>query len=78
MPEFSANVATNIRTARRSRGHTQRSLAAALDVSERTVVNWESGHRLPNRTHLERLAAELEQTPAWFYATHEPDEVAAV
>lgn len=64
------HVAINIQTARLSRGHTQASLARTLGLGLRTIQTWELGEALPNRSNLEALAAELDHTPAWFYAEH--------
>lgn len=77
MTSFISNVGGNIRHARRSRGHTQESLARALDVSVRAVGAWERASALPNRKNLLQLAAELDRKPEWFYAVHEPAEAAA-
>lgn len=35
---------------REEKGLTQRQLAEAIGVSERTVINWENGHRIPRLT----------------------------
>ena len=41
---------------RRARGETQRAVALALDVTERTYVRWEVGPTLPDAVNLIKLA----------------------
>lgn len=72
-----ANLGANVRAARKERGHTQESLARALDLSVKSVRNWETGESPPSRRNLERLSAELGRTPDWFYAVHEEMQKAA-
>ncbi len=48
-----------IRTLREARGLTQRQLAEALSVSDKTVSKWECGHGLPDISLMEPLAAAL-------------------
>jgi transcriptional regulator with XRE-family HTH domain len=75
LPQF----AVNLRAARVVAGHTQESLARALDVSTSTVQGWESKSdpRLPHGRNLQALADALEQEPGWFYAVHADAEAAA-
>ena len=42
-----ANSAAGFVKLRKSRGVTQKQIAEALDLSERTVLDWESGKRIP-------------------------------
>lgn len=70
-------VATNIRTVRKAKGHTQESLARALNVAYRTVQGWEQGDSLPSRSNLEALAKEFDREPAFFYTNHDDEPVAA-
>ena len=52
-------TASAIRTLREARGLTQKQLADALAVSDKTVSKWECGRGLPDITLLEPLAAAL-------------------
>lgn len=52
-------TAAAIRTLREARGLTQKQLAEAIAVSDKTVSKWECGYGLPDITLLEPLAAAL-------------------
>lgn len=56
---------------RQRKGLTQRQVAAALDVSNRTVSSWESGTSLPRLKLLEALGELLDTTPAEILAGRE-------
>lgn len=53
----------NIRAQRALLGKTQAELAAAIDVSQRAVSNWERGTAAPSLRHQMALARELRCSP---------------
>ena len=52
----SASLASRITEAREAQALTKRELAARLDVSERTIWNYENGARTPRGFRLRQLA----------------------
>ncbi len=58
-------IGIRIRQARVARGWTQAQLAKALGVRRSSVVRWETGHCVPSRLGVPRLAQVLNQTPDW-------------
>lgn len=52
-----------IRSAREKAGKTQREVAEALNVCERTVMRWELGQSMPPGDSLIRLARILRRNP---------------
>lgn len=52
-------VGERIRTIRTDKGLTQRDLAARLDVSQQSVMQWENGIRHPKTDTLKRIAEAL-------------------
>lgn len=55
-------LATNLRAARKAKGHTQVSLAAALGCSVSFITLLERGKRKPSLVFLDKLAKELSLT----------------
>lgn len=49
----------NIATLRKRAGLTQKSLAAAMDVTDAAVAQWETGAAMPTADKLPKLAAVL-------------------
>ena len=64
-------VGQRIRSLRKSAGLLQKEVAAECGVKELSVIRWEKGEILPNRTRLEALAAYLNTTVE--YLTLESD-----
>ncbi len=52
----------SIKSAREAKGYNQKEVAAALNVSQPTVSDWESGRKMPSRSNLLRLAEFLESS----------------
>src|SRR5450432_3290229 len=61
-------------TLRTSIGLTQTGLAEVLDVTRRTVGEWETGGKYPKVAHLKQFIA-LAITYQAFHAGHEPEEI---
>ncbi|GAA1231855.1 hypothetical protein GCM10009676_13650 [Prauserella halophila] len=59
---------TNLAAARKSAGHTQESLAAALHIDRSTVIRWEAGDYTPLPYLRPKLARLLLQTPEQLHA----------
>lgn len=59
---------TNLAAARKSAGHTQESLAAALHIDRSTVIRWEAGDYTPLPYLRPKLARLLRQTPEQLHA----------
>lgn len=53
----------SIREIRKSRAKTQRQVAAAVGVTERTYIRWEVGTVIPDAVNLVRLADFFEVEP---------------
>jgi transcriptional regulator with XRE-family HTH domain len=74
-PDRHTKPTKTIRQLREARGWTQAVLAGRLRVARATVVNWERGRTMPNRSHrqavaelfgvsvAELVAAQTEQVP---------------
>lgn len=52
--------AERLKIVRKSRGHTQKSLAKALDVSKGAVAMWETGKRQPSLEKLSEISDLLQ------------------
>lgn len=64
-------------TLRSAMGLTQAGLAQALEVSRRSVADWEAGVKYPKAAHLKQFIA-LAVTQQAFQAGHETDEIQAL
>lgn len=51
-----------LRRLRRESRMTRKALAAMLDVTDKTILNWETGKRNPDVLTLRRIAAALNTT----------------
>lgn len=70
-------VAKNLRIAQAVAQVSNLDLAAAVDVSPRTVGKWRRGEIEITLTSLDRLAGVLGRDVAWFLADHGLEDVAA-
>ncbi len=61
------DLGTRISAWLKSRGMTQRALAAALDVTPSAVTNWIKGNATPTTGHVEAIALALGITMRQFY-----------
>lgn len=79
---MASSLGSNIRTARRAAGHTQKSLAAELGVESITVSRWERGVTSPSLPRLRQVAALTEARMADLVGTDAgdqwADEIAAI
>lgn len=64
-------LAQNIKAARVAAGMRQIDLARAVEIDPMVVSKWERGWHRPSNENMERLAAALGQTVAWFYTDHQ-------
>ncbi len=51
-----SNIASRIRSLRKSKKLSQETLARAMDVQRTTVTNWERGIRVPDVAHASKLS----------------------
>lgn len=61
--DFNMGLGENIKSIRTKKGITQLELARNLDVSVRTIQNYESGNREPNMNTLMKICSFLECSP---------------
>ena len=62
----------NLKSAREERGHTQKQVAEALGISDRTYSKWETGETEPGIEFLCRLGDYYGVSPAAFFAEEAP------
>jgi transcriptional regulator with XRE-family HTH domain len=73
MMEPDGQTGTRLAAARREAHLSQRTLAAELGVSVRTMQNYEAGRFVPYR-HLDALSRVLGRSPSWLlYGREQPD-----
>lgn len=63
----------NLTEARKKRGYTQKELATALGISDKTYSKWETGENEPDIDALCRLAEFYGESPAAFFLEGEDD-----
>ena len=66
-------ISERIRSARRERGFTQKSLSAAMDISSANVSFWENGLNVPNVTNLKNLSTILAVSIDWLENGEAPE-----
>jgi transcriptional regulator with XRE-family HTH domain len=72
--KYAKAVGARIAEARKRKGMTQKQLAAALEMSPRTITEWEQGRTNPYR-QIVRLASSLEVPPSWiWHGAEQPGE----
>ena len=62
-----SHIPANLRRIRKSRGLTQKGLAARLGISPQVICHWERGVRTPKIQSVHRLADALGVDPAELY-----------
>ena len=72
------NFNENLKSARESRGLTQKQVSEALDISDRTYSKWETGETEPGIELICRLAEFYGFAPAGFFKEGTPQEASPI
>lgn len=67
-----------IKSARKTKGFTQRELAEMVNAKHNSVSDWESNKSKPDMDTIELLCGALEVTPTWLVGSKSDDKYAEI
>lgn len=67
-----------IKSARKTKGFTQRELAEMVNAKHNSVSDWESNKSKPDMDTIELLCGALEVTPTWLVGSKSDDQYAEI